>query len=81
MHCFVLLTGCICRFSQGLSARCKLLINGKVPDTAVLLNAVQTDSFAKHFLRRHDVAQVFHQKSWTCRVSVVVVHLYESPFT
>jgi hypothetical protein len=46
MCCFVLLIACICRFSQGLSARFKLHINGKVPDTAVLLNAVQTDSFA-----------------------------------
>ena len=46
MSCFVLLIARICRLSQGLSARCKLCINGKVPDTAVLLNAVRTDSFA-----------------------------------
>jgi hypothetical protein len=46
MSCFVLLTARICRLSQGLSARCGLHINGKVPDTAVILSAVQTDSFA-----------------------------------
>jgi hypothetical protein len=43
---FVSLAACISRFSLGLSARCKLHFNGKVRDTAVLLNAVQTDSFA-----------------------------------
>jgi hypothetical protein len=33
MLCCMLLTACICRFSQGLSARRKLHISGHVPDT------------------------------------------------